>query len=126
MSAKLSSGTLRGNDLRIFVRHGLDALQSADDAADPASGPPIHHRPALSVGGVAHRQDVLLREVDVEIAIGVRRVGDVSVADSGIESAFVVEGFVGLGDLGKLLEFLSVPGPRDVLLSARAACSPGR
>ena len=54
--------------------------------------------------------------MDVEIAVRVRRIRDVSVANSGIESALVVERLVGLGDLGKFFEFLSVPRPRDVLL----------
>ena len=91
-------------------------MQSADDAANPAAGPPIDHRPALSVNGVAHRKHVLLREVNVEVAIRVRGVGNISVADSGFESGFVVEGFVGLCDFGQLLEFLPVPRPLDVLL----------
>src|SRR5579863_2425815 len=105
-----------GNDPGVFVRDALDALETADNAPDPAAGPPIDRRPALSVSGVAHSEDILLWEVDVKIAVGVRRVGDVSVTDSGIESALVVEGFVGLGDFGKLFEFLPVPWPRDVLL----------
>ena len=79
---------LRRNDLGIAAAaaqgHGLNALKAADNAADPASGPPIDHRPALSVRGIAHSQDVLLREVDIQIAVGVRCVGDVTVPNSGI------------------------------------------
>ncbi len=71
-------GTLRGNDLRIAVaaarRHALNALKPSHNAANPASGPPIDHRPVLSVCGIAHRKDILLQEADVEIAVRVRRV----------------------------------------------------
>jgi hypothetical protein len=74
----------------------------------------------LPIGGVAHREDVLLGEVDVKIAIRVRRVREKSVADSGIEDTLVVEGLVGLGDFGKFLEFLPVPRPGDVLRQPEA------
>ncbi len=70
----------------------------------------------MSADGVAHRKDVLLGEVDVEVTVRVRRIGDVTVADPRIESGLVVEGLIRLGDFRKLPEFLSVPWPRDILL----------
>src|SRR5262249_15996448 len=56
-----------------------------------------------------------LREEDIHIAIRVRSVRDVSVANAGVEFACFVEGFVRLRDLGQLREATPVPGPREAL-----------
>ena len=96
------------------VGQRLQPLQAADDAANPAAGRPVDDRPALARDRVAHREHVLLREVHVQIAVGVRRIRDVPVANARVERAGVVERLVRLRDLRQALEALPVPGPGDV------------
>ena len=115
-SARLSTGPRAGTIRVSVVGHGLQPLKAADDAANPSAGPPVHDRPALPGDGIAHREHVLLRKVDVQIAVRVRRIGDVAVADTGVELAGRRRRSCSVARLRQLLEALSVPGPGDVLL----------
>ena len=72
----------RRHDARVRIGQRLQPLQAADDAADPAAGGVVDDGPALARDRVTHREHVLLREVHVQIAVGVRRIRDVPVANA--------------------------------------------
>ena len=103
-----------GHDACLLIGQRLQPLEAADDAANPAAGRPVDDGPALARDGVTHREHVLLGKVHVQIAVGVRGVRDVAVANAGVELAGRVEGLVRLRDLRQALEALPVPGPGDV------------
>src|SRR5262249_12743665 len=104
----------RRHDTGIRVGHRLQPLKAAHDAADPATSYPINEGPALARYSITYCKHVLLWKMNIEIAIGVRRVRDVAVTNTGIELAVGVEGLIRLRDLGQTFETLTIPGPDDV------------
>src|SRR5690606_39389619 len=92
-------------------------VEPPDDAAEPAARPPIDLGPAGARYRIADRHDVRVREEDVDVAVGMRAVPEMSaehalVADR--QLGLVVEGLVRPTDLRKRLDRLLVPRPRDV------------
>src|SRR5262249_985859 len=81
----------RRNDARICISQGLQALEAADDAANPPTRRPVDDRPALARYGTTYDKDILLWEMNVQIAIRVRCIRDVAVADAGVELTGCVE-----------------------------------
>ncbi len=99
---------------RLFIGQREQPLQAADDAANPTAGRVVHHRPARVRHDVTHGEHVLRWKIDVQVAVGMRRIGDVSVTNARVELTGCVEGLVGLRDLRRTGETTAVPGPGDV------------
>src|SRR5262249_50984244 len=96
------------------ISQRLQSLEAANNAADPPTGHPINDGPSLTGDRIAHHEHVLLWEINVQIAVSVRRIRDVPVANTGVELTGSIERLIRLCGCGYPFEPLPFPWPEDV------------
>src|SRR5262249_27580876 len=93
-------GSTRGHDACFRISQRLQSLKAADNAADPPTGHPINDGPSLTGDRIPHHEHVLLWEINVQIAVSVRRIRDVPVANTGVELTGSIERLIRLCGFG--------------------------